>query len=334
MEVTSQSLALIESLADGDYHSGEELGAQIGVSRAAIWKMLKVFSSLGLEVSRVRGKGYCLDGGLSLLNLSRISEGLPSDVYKCLDDLEVLPCVDSTNKYLLEKLASSDFLCSRFACLAEMQTDGRGRRGRHWQSPFGRNIYMSLCWQFQNGAKSMEGLSLAVGVAVAEALEQVAGVEVGLKWPNDILCGGSKLGGILIEIAGDATGECHAVIGVGLNVDVPVALMGDVDQPWIDLRALCSLLPARSALASALVTSLVRLLSGFEVRGFSSYRQAWEDRNEFASRQVCLQTPSDSIIGVSLGVSESGALRLLVDGEERHYVGGEISLRGWGETSR
>ncbi len=327
MEITSQVLALIENMADGEFHSGEELGRRAGVSRAAIWKTLQGMSELGIGISRVRGKGYCLDGGLSLLGLDEVKAGIPPHLIAMLDETSLLPCVDSTNKYLLQKLALGSSERSHFACLAEMQTSGRGRRGRVWQSPFGRNIYLSLSWQFQSGAKSMEGLSLAVGVAVAKTLETLAGIEVGLKWPNDILCGGEKLGGILIEIAGDAMGECHAVLGIGLNVDTPKGLMGEVGQPWTDIKSHSTAPPSRNSLAAELIVSLVNVLSDFEVRGFSSYRDDWESRHAFCGQEVCVKRGDESDFGTALGVTDSGAFRVSVDGVERHFVGGEISVR-------
>ena len=328
MTLPSQTVALIGLMADGEFHSGESLGKQLGISRAAVWKLLNGVAELGIDIHRTRGLGYRIKGGLSLLARSQIEgfsrlEGAP-----LFDDIVVLSATDSTNRYLLEKIAAREHSATHCVCLAEMQTAGRGRRGRVWQSPFARNIYLSLSWQFESGVLAMEGLSLAVGVAVAEALAELGCDGVALKWPNDLLVDNAKLGGVLVEIVGDASGQCHAVVGIGLNVSAPPEAMAAVDQPWVDLRAVVgSGLPGRSQIAGVLIRHVGQLLRHYEAQSFARYRERWEARNAYRDKKVTLATPSHSVQGTMLGVSDAGALRLCVEGEEKHYVGGELSLR-------
>ena len=124
---------------------------------------------------------------------------------------------------------------SGLVCTAEQQTAGRGRRGREWISPFGRNLYVSTVWEFTQGAAALEGLSLAVGVAVAQALKGLGLPEVQLKWPNDIQHEGKKLGGVLLEMVGDASRQCQVVVGIGVNVAMPGAAANAIDQAWTDI---------------------------------------------------------------------------------------------------
>jgi len=325
--ISDKSLQLIKLMADGECHSGEELGAIIGVSRAAVWKTLKGVAQLGVHVSRTRGKGYCIDGGINLLDVSKVLNCCGNDIRQFFDEIEIFPIIDSTNRYLLDKLDISSCKRSQRVCLAEMQASGRGRRGRDWQSPFARNIYLSLSWQFQGGVVAMEGLSLALGVAAAESLEALGCKHISLKWPNDILVGNAKLGGILIEIVGDASGLCHAVVGMGVNVDMPANVGANIDQPWTDLKSIMSQVPERNEIIGVMLKRFAELLSVYETVGFGDYRARWESRNACRNKRVFLSAPSISIDGVMRGVSKSGAAQIDVNGTLEEFIGGEISLR-------
>src|SRR5690606_37620720 len=152
-----------------------------------------------------------------------------------LRGLEVLFSVDTTNAWLLQQVRQQrrwleDNGCA--VCLAERQTAGRGRRGRAWVSPFGSNLYFTMAQNFQGGALALEGLRLVVGVSVVEALAGLGIKGLGLKWPNDVFCQGSKVAGILLEMNGDVSGECQVVIGIGLNIRCEPSAMADVGQAW------------------------------------------------------------------------------------------------------
>ncbi|MDX1725344.1 MAG: bifunctional biotin--[acetyl-CoA-carboxylase] ligase/biotin operon repressor BirA [Pseudomonas sp.] len=314
-------LPLLRLLQDGCFHSGEALGSALGVSRSAIWKKLQSLEAeLGLPVHSVRGRGYRLESPLLLLDegvlaASQSSPGWP---------LSVLHSVDSTNAEALRRLASGHV--PPFVVLAERQTSGRGRRGRNWVSPFGENLYYSLALQVDGGMRQLEGLSLVVGLALLRAL-RVAGVsEAGLKWPNDVLVGGRKIAGILLELSGDPADVCHVVIGVGVNVNM-LADRGGIDQPWTSMRAELGGLVDRSEFVCELNRQLALYLGVHQACGFPALRDEWQDNHLWQGRNVTLITGARPVSGVVLGVDRSGALRLRVAGVEQNFSGGELSLR-------
>lgn len=321
-----QLQSLLAVLADGEYHSGSELGELLGVSRAAVWKHLQKLSELGIELDSSRGRGYCLPGGLELLSEPLIAARMGGLVRPL--QLEVLPLVDSTNTRLMSR---AEQLPSGFVCVAEQQSAGRGRRGRAWVSPFARNLYFSLLWRFEGGAAELEGLSLAVGVCIAEALESLGIDGVSLKWPNDVLADGKKLAGILLEMSGDPAGACHLVIGVGINVDMASMQALDIDQPWVDVASLAraqGLAPiSRNTLCARVLRNLWELLDEYPERGFAFWRERWMARAAYLNRPVCIVTSSQQSHGTLLGVDTSGALRLATDTGEQLVYGGEVSLR-------
>jgi BirA family biotin operon repressor/biotin-[acetyl-CoA-carboxylase] ligase len=322
--------ALLAVLADGCFHSGQELGEILGVSRAAVWKQLQKLEPLGIRLQSVKGKGYCLEGGLELLSASSIVAGLDPLARQLLAQLDIHPVIDSTNAQALR----DGLTCgSGYTCLAEFQTAGRGRRGRTWVSPFGKNIYLSLLWTFDGGAAELEGLSLAIGVTIAEVLQRLGVSDIQLKWPNDVLWRKRKLAGILLEMTGDPAGVCQVVVGIGVNVAMPAEAADSIDQPWVDMRSILNELnlPAeslgRNQLVAALLSELLPLLSRYQLDRFASYRMRWETLNAYAGKTVEVRMANSEVVGELLGVNEAGALRLQTAAGEQLFYGGEISLR-------
>lgn len=317
---------LLALLADGEFHSGQALADRFEVSRTAVWKHVAALTQLGVTVERVRGRGYRIEGGLELLEESTIRSLLSPETGNLLEALQVHRQVDSTNAVLLRE---PPLLPGRGrVALAEMQTHGRGRRGKNWVSPFARNIYLSFDWQFGGGVQEIEGLSLAIGVAVADAIADCSVAPIELKWPNDLLHGGRKLGGILVEMSGDAEGPCRAVVGVGLNVSMPQSSVAAVDQPWTDLyMASGGTPPGRNVLAAALIDHCLQLLDTFARDGFSAWRECWVERDAFANTEVVLSSGPTRIAGIARGVDDRGALLLETTMGLRTIVGGEMSLR-------
>lgn len=319
--MNNSPLSVLPLLADGDFHSGERLGEALGVSRAAVWKHLQKLSDLGLTVESVRGKGYRLAGGLELLDALLIRQGLSEAAVVCVEALDVFEQLASTN------VAAADYSLGSssrgYVCLAEHQLRGRGRRGRQWVSPYGCNIYLSIAWQFE-GAAQLEGLSLAVGAVIAQTLKQLGVAEVQLKWPNDILLNGKKLGGVLLEMSGDPSDICKVVVGVGLNVRMPENM--HIDQPWV---ALSQQLPnvSRNHLASKLIDDLLEMLSDFSTKSFRAYRDCWQSFDAYKGCPVRVSSGQRILEGVAEGVSDNGALCLRVDGVIQQVHGGEVSLR-------
>jgi BirA family biotin operon repressor/biotin-[acetyl-CoA-carboxylase] ligase len=321
------SRLLLPLLADGEFHSGQALADAMGVSRTAVWKQVnRLVTESVLVIEAVKGKGYRIPGGIDLLDASNVSAELDPRVAALMDRLEILDTVDSTNAHLM-RLAEQGCQAG-LVCTAEQQSAGRGRRGRQWVSPYASNIYLSLLWEFTQGASALEGLSLAVGVAVARALRACDVPAVQLKWPNDVLYDGAKLGGILLEMSGDAAGSCRVVIGVGLNVAMPEAAAHNIDQAWTDIKAITSNpSPSRSKILAALLNALLPLLADFEQHGFAHWREEWQSLDALADAAVVLHAGDVPLAGIARGVDTRGALQLeTVDGLQSVY-GGEISLR-------
>lgn len=315
---------LLALLSDGAFHSGRELGEQLGISRSAVWKQIQRLETLGIEVYSVKGRGYRIPAGLDLLDQARVTEMLPPDLVARLDRLEFANEVESTNTLALSALRSG---ARNGLFAAEFQTRGRGRRGREWVSPYAANLCFSLAWRFSAGLAALEGLSLGVGLALREGLRRIGVEEVQLKWPNDLLSRGRKLGGILVEISGDAAGECEVVIGVGLNVAMPASQLERISQPCIDVSSLLSNRPGRNQLLATLVESLFETLDTFESQGFAVMREQWQQANAHRDAAVRLISGSNEVSGICRGVDERGALLLESEGQVQAYYGGEISVR-------
>lgn len=318
---------LLPLLANGEYHSGQDLADALGISRTAVWKQLNKLEVLGLEIESVKGLGYRVPGGVDLINPAKVLSSLKPEAASLLSELDVQQVIDSTNMEALRRIEAG--MVSGLVCTAEQQTAGRGRRGREWVSPFARNLYFSLVWQFNQGAAALEGLSLAVGVAVARGLEAMGMPGPELKWPNDLLHEGAKLGGVLLEMVGDATGTCQVVIGVGINVAMPADAAAGIDQDWTDLKAAAGEdgLPSRSDLLASILNELMPMVAGFEACGFEAWRDDWQARDAHADKPVILSTGSDQMAGIARGVDERGALLLETSLGVQSIYGGEISLR-------
>ncbi|OWV27621.1 biotin--[acetyl-CoA-carboxylase] ligase [Halomonas campaniensis] len=323
---------LMRLLSDGEVHSGEQLGETLSISRAAVWKQLKKLEALGVEIVAVKGRGYQLAQRLEPLEGAKIVAQLPAQARHHLARLFVEDQLPSSNEYLRQRFEQG--AGHGEVCLVELQTAGRGRRGRVWSTPWGQSLMLSLGWRFESGIAVLEGLSLAVGVVVAQVLER-HGVAPKLKWPNDILLSEQgdgpgdelgKLAGILIEVTGDAAGPCEVVIGIGMNLWLPEAQRAAIDQP---VAALFERLPdiSRNQLASEEVAGLLAMLATFEQDGFGAWRDAWNERHAYAGlpiRVIQGEQVSDAVAGE---VDESGNLWVTENGHSRRLAGGEISVR-------
>ncbi|MEH6552265.1 MAG: bifunctional biotin--[acetyl-CoA-carboxylase] ligase/biotin operon repressor BirA [Pseudomonadales bacterium] len=323
MNLESQNI-LLNILADGEFHSGQAIGEVMGVSRAAIWKQLQKLDELGLDIESAKGRGYRIDGGLELLDESAIRSGLNPQAASLLSSLQIHHTITSTNEVLLREASSRS---SGSVCLAEQQTAGRGRRGRLWVSPFARNIYLSMLQQFSTGAAAVQGLSLAVGVLIIEALEELGMSDLGLKWPNDIYWQDRKLAGILLELSGDVSSACSVVVGIGLNVAMPKAAATEIDQPWVDLRTVMQATVSRNELVAALLGRLLPGLSTFEKQGLAAYQSRWRQWDVLDGETVIIHIGDSTVAGVARGIDDTGAIMIETSEGERSFSGGEVSIR-------
>lgn len=313
---------VVQLLRDGEFHSGESLGAVLGVSRAAVWKRLESLEAgLGLEVQRVRGRGYRLASPISLLDAETISAASRELGWS----VKVFESLDSTNAEALRRLAAG--AQAPLLILSEGQEGGRGRRGRSWVSPFAENLYYSLGLRLDGGLFALEGLSLTVGLAVMRCLQEQGLADVGLKWPNDLLVAGRKIAGVLLELSGDPAGTCQVVIGIGVNVNMLPRPEISIDQPWASLRGCLGHLICRTELTLSLGRWLSHYLDLHGRGGFAALRDEWEAHHLWQGRYVSLLAGPQRIDGMVLGVDRQGALRLDVAGQVQQFNGGELSLR-------
>lgn len=310
-------LTLISILSDGDFHSGEQLGERLGMSRAAINKHIQTLRDWGVDVFTVPGKGYSLPEPIQLLNEQLIRSQIE------YGSVAVLPVIDSTNQYLLDRINE---LHSGDACIAEYQQAGRGRRGRKWFSPFGANLYLSMYWRLEQGPAAAIGLSLVIGIVMAEVLHDLGATQVRVKWPNDLYLQDRKLSGILVELTGKTGDAAQIVIGAGINMAMRRVEEEVVNQGWITLQE-AGIAIDRNALAVRLIKELRTSLQLFELEGLTPYLSRWEKLDNFINRQVKLIIGDREIVGISRGINAQGALMLEQNGEIKPWMGGEISLR-------
>jgi len=301
--------------------SGSALAERLGVSRAAVWKQVERLREAGVEIQAQAGSGYRLGAPLELLDEAALRHTLAPATR--LGDLAVHWQLDSTSSELLRRAEHDprDLL----ACLAEIQTAGRGRRGRRWHTPPGGGIALSLLKRFDAGMASLAGLSLAVGVAAVDALAACGIDGVALKWPNDLVARGAKLGGILVELGGDALGPCHAVIGLGINLRLGTAA-DVIDQAAIDLAALAPE-PSRTRVVASLLDHLVAALDRFATHGFAAFADAYARHDALHGRDVDVVRGAERRHGVARGIDARGALRVAFGGREETVDAGEVSLR-------
>lgn len=326
--MVERAVNLLRMLEAGCSRSGADIAATLGCSRTAVWKQIQALRRMGVPVSALAGQGYRLEEPLELLDRALIEGGIPQRLRSRLNGLEIVHSVHSTNAELAARPPGRQHAV---ALLAERQTAGRGRRGRAWFSPLARNVYLSLAWRFETGIADLSPLPLLLALAASEALEAAGLDDHRIKWPNDLLLDGRKLGGCLAEVQGDAAGPCLAVLGIGLNVRMPAATPGAdaIDQPWTDVA---SHLPevSRNRLAAGLVAALLDHLDRFERQGFEPFLESWSQRDDLASRTIRVRHPGGPIDGVARGVSPRGGLIVETPAGRRELHAGEVSVRARG----
>lgn len=308
---------IIKTLADGQFHSGEALGEMLGMSRAAISKHIKAIQLWGLDIYRVQGKGYQLSTPIDLLDQTLIQE-------HSLQPVELIPIIDSTNQYLLDRVHES---VSGSVCVAEYQEKGRGRRGREWASPFGANLYFSMYWKLEEGVAAAMGLSLAIGVAIVDALESLGAKDIKLKWPNDLYHQDKKLAGVLVEMSGQTGEAAHLVIGMGLNIHMSQNNTS-IEQPWTNLEKVFNgEIPNRNDLVIALMAAWKEVLSQYESQGMQRFVDRWNELDNFNNKPIKLIMGNKEVHGIGRGINDQGAILLQTENGVEPYIGGEISLR-------
>jgi len=318
------AFTVLRQLSSDAFRSGEEIARELDISRASVWQALQDVDRHGIKLFRLPGRGYRLAEPLHWLDVEVIQAALGDKA--SLIDLEVVETAVSSNSILMHKAALG---AEHGSCLAvELQTGGRGRRGRAWHASLGGSLTFSLLWRFNQGASYLSGLSLAVGVALMRALHQAGISSARLKWPNDVLHENRKLAGILIELQGDMLGPSAAVIGIGLNVKLSDQARENIDQAAIDLASLAADLPSRNQLLALILDHLSDVLQQFETQGFVALREEWSRHHAYHQQPVRMLMPDGSTHhGIVSGVADDGALLVRDQDGERRFTSGEVSMR-------
>lgn len=316
---------LISRLADGNFHSGESMAAALGISRTAVWKHIKKLADVELDVFSVNGKGHRLSRTLELLDADKIRSSMTASAIDMIDEFKVLSVLDSTNQYLYQLLNKKSI--HAVVVLAEYQLSGKGRRGNDWISPYASGLCLSIGWHFESTPASPTALSLATGVAVCRSLQRLGIKDAGLKWPNDIICNGKKLGGILLESRGETAGCSDVVLGIGINVNLPDQTLNTIQQPVTDLNRIAHQFISRNALAGIVIEELLLMLEDYQTHGFISCIEEWRDFDVLKGEQAELVLHNDTLSGKILGIDENGLLMMSINGEMKCFSSGELSLR-------
>jgi BirA family biotin operon repressor/biotin-[acetyl-CoA-carboxylase] ligase len=316
---------LLSIISDGQFHSGESLASQLKISRAAIWKSIKFLQTLGVNIEAVRGKGYRLEHSIELLSEKKIKSTLLPQAEKSCRKMEVLFTTESTNSTLFSRLANEPI--QGHVVLAEYQSKGRGRRGNKWIAPLASGLTLSIGWRFDIVPKTLGLLSLYIGVAVARTLRSIGLSQVGLKWPNDIVVNNEKIGGILLEVRGEASGPVDAVIGIGLNYDIADDVKSIIPQPVTDICHHTNKRLSRNIIVAKLLSEVFEILESLSADEGLELLDEWRAFDCYTEQQVTLLLPNEEIEGVLKGVDDQGALLMSVAGKLQSYTAGEISLR-------
>ena len=293
-------------------------------------ELLGFLDGIGVPYTK-QGSALTLNPGMELLDEAAIQAELRnwvSELQMSTLDIEIHRVTQSTNDVVMQRLVESQ--STEILCAAEMQTAGKGRRGRSWVSPFGRNIYLTYGRFAAQQLSELSGLSLVVGMLVVDVLRSMGLKHVGLKWPNDIMLGGGKLGGILLEPRACDSRGIALVAGVGLNLSLQAEEASSIDQPWSAVSS--QLKMPRNILLGTLGGIIVNAMQAFEDVGFDSFAEKWGDYNLYAGQQIKVIRGSEIISGIDSGVDQAGNLLLLTDAGLEVHNSGEVSVRPLNRT--
>ncbi len=317
-------LQLARCLSDAAWHTETVIASELGCRRADVQEHIVALRDLGLEIETANRKGHRLTESLELLDRDLILEQLGQMTRAHTVDLNIAATLNSTNRTLQDLPLAQQHMS---VIAAEHQSGGRGRRGRQWHSPFGRNLYLSLGWRFAKPLAALGCLPLVVALSAAGAMTRAGLTGHKIKWPNDLLIDDHKLCGCLVEVQGETHGPCHAVIGVGINVHMPATqALSAIDQPWTDLHNHLSGY-SRNRLAVLLLQELITDLEVFSDQGFAPFKQSWHQMDALRDRDVTVTTANKTLRGIASGIDEKGSLLLDTGCGFLSLRSGEVSVR-------
>ncbi|MDQ8039275.1 MAG: biotin--[acetyl-CoA-carboxylase] ligase [Rickettsiella sp.] len=310
-------------LADGKFHSEKDLSQFLGLPNSVVTETLQQLLQPAINLEKLEGKGYRIPGGLELLNEKLILNEL-AEAYYLLNQLEILTTIGSTNTYLLEKKG----ILKTIAVFSEQQTAGRGQFNRTWMSStFGKNIALSILWHLPKKINTLTGLSLVIGVAVVQALEEYGLNGLKLKWPNDVIYLEKKLAGVLIEASSSNSAAFNpVVVGIGLNLYHPIGVSNNINQAITDIYSIQKLPPQRNRIAGLLLKNILTTLLEFQTKGLTPFIEKWQKFDYLINRVVDIQKDNTFVKGVVRGINSQGQLSIEIAGKIQHFVGGEIQI--------
>jgi len=321
-KINDNLIKLTNLLSDNQFHDGISIGNQLNITRAAVWKAIKKLEGYGIPLQAVKGRGYSLDAPIILLDQKKIKSALRTKSIT----IEMLEKVDSTNNYLKQFCGQTN---RTMACIAETQTNGKGRFQRNWHSPFGQNIYLSLLYPINKEIGELSGLSLIVGLAICSIIETQCHLPdpLVIKWPNDIICNHKKLAGTLIEIQAETHAGCHLIVGVGINVNLERDADKKINQRWTSIKKITQQYQDRNNLCAALIDNLILYLKRFEKNGMGDFLSEWREKDYLLNQIIRLKSNRQEFKGQGLGINEHGHLLLkLPDGEIKAFASGDTAL--------
>ena len=316
----------MRALADGRSRARDALARECGIDGTTLDEALERLHGLGAAVIAEQG-AISLPNPVDLLDAERIRRAVPR---LGAGAVHVRFAVDSTNSFLAGRLRSG--AAAPELCAAEIQTAGRGRQGRRWVSGLGQSLVLSVSWRFAAPPDALSGLSLAVGVALVEALAAGGFDGVMLKWPNDLVVDDRKLAGILVEVSrfGSASASAACVAGVGFNLDLAPADSGRIDQPWTDFARGFGRVPARSTLAAQAANALLDAFEQYRDHGLEPFAARWRERDALHGRPVRVLSGEAPIDGTARGIDSDGALLVEHSAGVIRCGSGEVSVRARG----
>ena len=322
--MSNHSLELLQLLVDGRIHAEVELAKKLSVSQDKIPSLMNSLHAYGLRSSRVADGAWQLTQAIELLQEEVLLSQINANVSGMRFHLELHQEIDSTN----ERLLNSALPIHGRVVLAEYQTAGRGQLGKQWISPFGAGVNLSVGCCVEHWDNTLSKLSLATGVVVVDVLRKYAITDVKLKWPNDILWHGKKLGGILLETRGIGDGVYDIALGLGLNIAFPNVEYINIDQPWVDLATIQSSLPSRNELVASFASAILLLCKQYLSFGCKDSITSWRQYDYLKGKMVQLFTAGKIFSGQALGIDEQGALLLMsASGDIQKYTTGKVYLQ-------
>ncbi len=285
---------------------------------------------LGLDELQLRVMGFDVADGMAFIPATTerlrerlIRQALSERGRSWVRRLDIHEVVGSTSTMLNELISTQSI--NGLVKMAELQVQGRGRRGRRWMSPYGTNLSISLGTWVPQTPDQLGGFSLCIGLAIVDHLQAIGIDALELKWPNDVLVRGRKIAGILIELHSMDAGT-EIVVGVGVNLKLPAEARMAIEQPVTDLHE-TGVSTSRNLVAGGLISSIIDFVDGFAEHGFAPMRDLFDRHHRFQGKQCQMLCGSESVVGRVKGVTERGELLLEIEGKIRSFSAGEVSLR-------